>query len=92
MELYTLLTANGKFNNIEIMSHAHFLKAYRRISLGDALKKAWYYAKEQQKEYNEAKEAIANNDYHFPKKQGNVLKSFFLSGHSDNVNYDNYWR
>lgn len=38
---------DGKFNNSEIMKHAHILKAYRRISLSEALKQAWFLAKKQ---------------------------------------------
>ena len=47
---------DGKFNNSEIMKHAHVLKAYRRISLSEALKQAWFLAKKQQKEYREIEE------------------------------------
>ena len=36
---------DGKFNNSGIMKHAHILKAYRRISLSEALKQAWFLAK-----------------------------------------------
>lgn len=44
MNAFTFLTENGKFNNSEIMKHAHILKAYRRISLSEALKQAWFLA------------------------------------------------
>lgn len=37
MNAFTFLTETGKFNNSEIMKHAHILKAYRRISLSEAL-------------------------------------------------------
>ena len=46
---------DGKFNNSGIMKHAHILKAYRRISLSEALKQAWFLAKKQQKEYRRLK-------------------------------------
>lgn len=55
MNAFTFLAENGKFNNSEIMKHAHILKAYRRISLSEALKQAWFLAKRQQKEYREVK-------------------------------------
>ena len=53
MNAFTFLTKTGKFNNSEIMKHAHVLKAYRRISLSEALKQAWFLAKRQQREYRE---------------------------------------
>lgn len=56
MNAFTFLTENGKFNNSEIMKHAHILKAYRRISLSEALKQAWFLAKRQQREYREIEE------------------------------------
>ena len=92
MNAFNFLTVNGKFNNSEIMKHAHVLKAYRRISLSEALKQAWFLAKREQKEYNEVQEDLANYTPSFPKKQGNVLKSFFLNSHPENVNYDSSWR
>ena len=92
MNAFNFLNKDGKFNNSEIMKHAHVLKAYRRISFGEALKQTWYYAKEQKKEYNEVQEDLANYTPSFPKKQGNVLKSFFLNSHPENVNYDSSWR
>lgn len=68
MNAFTFLTENGKFNNSEVMKHAHVLKAYRRITLSEALKQAWFFAKRQQKEYREAEETKANYKPLFPKK------------------------
>ena len=61
---------DGKFNNSEIMKHAHILKAYRRISLSEALKQAWFLAKKQQKEYREIEEEAG-----IQCKQGKCIES-----------------
>ena len=87
MNAFTFLTENGKFNNSEIMKHAHILKAYRRISLSEALKQAWFLAKRQQREYRKVEEDKKNY-----KPMFNVLKSFFAGGHADYVNRDSSWR
>lgn len=92
MNAFTLLTENGKFNNSEIMKHAHILKAYRRISLGEALKKAWFLAKRQQKEYREIEEDKRSFKPVFNVNNGNVLKSFFAGNHADYINRDSSWR
>ena len=92
MNAFTLLTENGKFNNSEIMKHAHILKAYRRISLGEALKKAWFLAKRQQKEYREIEEDKKSFKPVFNVNTGNVLKSFFAGNHADYINRDSSWR
>ena len=92
MNAFTLLTENGKFNNSEIMKHAHILKAYRRISLGEALKKAWFLAKRQQKEYREIEEDKKSFKPVFNVNNGNVLKSFFAGNHADCINRDSSWR
>ncbi|MEQ3276866.1 MULTISPECIES: hypothetical protein [Bacteroides] len=92
MNAFTLLTENGKFNNSEIMKHAHILKAYRRISLGEALKKAWFLAKRQQKEYREIEEDKKSFKPVFNVNNGNVLKSFFAGNHADYINRDSSWR
>lgn len=49
MNAFTFLTENGKFNNSEIMKHAHILKAYRRISLSEALKKLGFWQRDSKK-------------------------------------------
>ena len=92
MNAFTLLTENGKFNNSEIMKHAHILKAYRRISLGEALKKAWFLAKRQRKEYREIEEDKKSFKPVFNVNNGNVLKSFFAGNHADYINRDSSWR
>lgn len=46
MNAFTFLTENGKFNNSEIMKHAHVLKAYRRISLSEALKRLGFWQRD----------------------------------------------
>ncbi|UVX35882.1 MAG: hypothetical protein [Bacteriophage sp.] len=92
MNAFTFLTENGKFNNSEIMKHAHILKAYRRISLGEALKQAWFLAKRQQREYRKVEEDKKNYKPMFNASKGNVLKSFFAGGHADYVNRDSSWR
>ena len=92
MNAFTLLTENGKFNNSEIMKHAHILKAYRRISLGEALKKAWFLAKRQQKEYREIEEDKKSFKPVFNVNNGTVLKSFFAGNHADYINRDSSWR
>lgn len=92
MNAFTFLTETGKFNNSEIMKHAHILKAYRRISLGEALKKAWFLAKRQQKEYREIEEDKKSFKPVFNVNNGNVLKSFFVGNHADYVNRDSSWR
>lgn len=89
MNAFTFLTENGKFNNSEIMKHAHVLKAYRRISLSEALKKAWFLAKRQQKEYREIEEDKKSFKPVFNASKGNVLKSFFANKYT---NYDSSWR
>ena len=89
MNAFTFLTKTGKFNNSEIMKHAHILKAYRRISLSEALKQAWFLAKRQQKEYRRAEEDKKSYKPNFPKKEGNVLKAFFADKYT---NYDSSWR
>ena len=83
---------DGKFNNSEIMKHAHVLKAYRRISLSEALKKAWFLAKRQQKEYREIEEEKKPFKPVFNASKGNVLKAFFAGNHADYVNRDSSWR
>lgn len=83
---------NGKFNNSEIMKHAHILKAYRRISLSEALKQAWFLAKRQQKEYREIEEEKKSFKPAFNASKGNVLKTFFTGNHADYVNRDSSWR
>ena len=92
MNAFTFLTENGKFNNSEIMKHAHILKAYRSISLGEALKKAWFLAKRQQKEYREIEEDKKSFKPVFNVNNGNVLKSFFAGNHADYINRDSSWR
>lgn len=92
MNAFTFLTENGKFNNSEIMKHAHILKAYCRISLGEALKKAWFLAKRQQKEYREIEEDKKSFKPVFNVNNGNVLKSFFAGNHADYINRDSSWR
>lgn len=92
MNAFTFLTENGKFNNSEIMKHAHILEAYRRISLSEALKQAWLLAKRQQKEYREIEEEKKSYKLEFHKKEGNVLKAFFTGNHADYVNRDSSWR
>lgn len=92
MNAFTFLTENGKFNNSEIMKHAHILKAYRRISLGEALKQAWFLAKRQQIEYRKVEEDKKNYKPMFNAIKGNVLKAFFAGGHADYVNHDSSWR
>ena len=92
MNAFTFLTENGKFNNSEIMKHAHILKAYRRISLGEALKKAWFLAKRQQKEYREIEEDKKSFKPVFNVNNGNVLKSFFAGNHADYINRDSSGR
>lgn len=89
MNVFTFLTKNGKFNNSEIMKHAHILKTYRRISLSEALKQAWLLAKSQQKEYREIEEEKKSHKPEFPKREGNVLKAFFAEKYT---NYDSSWR
>lgn len=80
---------DGKFNNSEIMKHAHVLKAYRRISLSEALKKAWFLAKRQQREYREVEEDKKSFKPVFNANNGNVLKAFFADRY---INYDSFWR
>ena len=80
---------DGKFNNSEIMKHAHVLKAYRRISLSEALKQAWFLAKKQQKEYREIEEEKKSFKPVFNASKGNVLKAFFADKYT---NYDSSWR
>lgn len=80
---------DGKFNNSEIMKHAHVLKAYRNISLSEALKKAWFLAKRQQIEYREIEEEKKSFKPVFNASKGNVLKSFFANKYT---NYDSSWR
>ena len=80
---------DGKFNNSEIMKHAHVLKAYRRISLSEALKKVWFLAKRQQKEYREVEEEKKSFKPVFTASKGNVLKAFFADKYT---NYDSSWR
>jgi len=92
MNAFTFLTETGKFNNSEIMKHAHILKAYRRISLSEALKQAWFLAKRQQREYREIEEEKKSYKPEFPKKEGNVLKAFFTGNHADYINRDSSWR
>lgn len=92
MNAFTFLTENGKFNNSEIMKHAHILKAYRCISLSEALKQAWFLAKRQQREYREVEEDKKSFKPVFNANNGNVLKSFFAGGHADYVNRDSSWR
>ena len=92
MNAFTFLTEKGKFNKSEIMKHAHILKAYRRISLGEALKKAWFLAKRQQKEYREIEEDKKSFKPVFNVNNGNVLKSFFAGNHADYINRDSSWR
>lgn len=89
MNAFTFLTENGKFNNSEIMKHAHVLKAYRRISLSEALKKAWFLAKRQQKEYTAIEEEKKSFKPMFNANNGNVLKAFFADKYT---NYDSSWR
>lgn len=79
---------DGKFNNSEIMKHAHVLKAYRR-TLSEALKKAWFLAKRQQKEYREIEEEKKSFKPVFNASKGNVLKAFFADKYT---NYDSSWR
>lgn len=76
MNAFTFLTENGKFNNSEIMKHAHILKAYRRISLSEALKQAWFLAKRQQKEYRKVEEEKKSFKPVFNAKQGKCIESF----------------
>ena len=73
------------------MKHAHILKAYRRISLSEALKKAWFLAKRQQKEYTEVEEHKKSFKPVFNANNGNVLKAFFAGNHADYVNRDSSW-
>lgn len=89
MNAFTFLTENGKFNNSEIMKHAHVLKAYRRISLSEVLKQAWFLAKRQQKEYREVEEEKKSFKPVFNARKGNVLKAFFADKYT---NYDSSWR
>lgn len=89
MNAFTFLTENGKFNNSEIMKHAHVLKAYRRISLSEALKKAWFLAKRQQREYMEVEEEKKSFKPTLNASKGNVLKAFFADKYT---NYDSSWR
>ena len=74
------------------MKHAHVLKAYRRISLSEALKKTWFLAKRQQKEYREIEEEKKSFNPVFNASKGNVLKAFFAGNHADYVNRDSSWR
>lgn len=83
---------DGKFNNSEIMKHAHVLKAYRRISLSEALKQAWFLAKRQKKEYREIEEEKNSFKPVFNTSKENVLKAFFAGNHADYVNRDSSWR
>ena len=92
MNAFTFLTENGKFNNSEIMKHAHVLKAYRRISLSEALKQAWFLAKRQQREYREIEEEKKSFKPIFNASKGNVLKAFFAGNHADYVNRDSSWK
>ena len=92
MNAFTFLTETGKFNNSEIMKHAHILKAYRRISLSEALNQEWFLGMRQQKEYREIEEEKKSYKPEFPKKEGNVLKAFFTGNHADYINRDSSWR
>lgn len=92
MNAFNFLTQDGKFNNSEIMRHAHVLKAYRRISLSEALKQAWFLAKRQQREYREVEADKVSYKPVFNEGKGNVLKAFFVGGHPDYTNYDSSWR
>lgn len=83
---------DGKFNNSEIMKHAHILKAYRNISLSEALKQTWFLAKRQLKEYRKVEEEKKSYKPVFNANQGNILKAFFAGGHADYVNRDSSWR
>ena len=68
---------------------SHILKAYRRISLSEALKQAWFLAKKQQKEYRKVEEEKKSFKPVFNASKGNVLKAFFADKYT---NYDSYWR
>ena len=65
------------------------MKAYRHISLSEALKQAWFLAKRQQKEYREVEEEKKSHKPEFPKREGNVLKAFFADKYT---NYDSSWK
>lgn len=92
MNAFTFLTGNGRFDNSGIMKHAHILKAYRRISLSEVLKQAWFLAKRQQKEYRDIEEEKKSFKPVFNVSKGNVLKAFFAGNHADYVNRDSSWR
>lgn len=81
------LIKNGKYNMKAIMQRSWVYVRNYKYSLKDALYVSWVDASLSMDEY-----VASLKPKKIEQKQGNILKSFFLSGHPDNVNYDSSWR
>ena len=86
------LVRDGKYNMRAIMQRSwaemKWNSHLKWFSFSRALKNAWAAAREAMEEYQDS--IKPQEPVHH--KEGNVLKSFFLFGHSENVNYDSSWR